>query len=410
MGFFDNVVNKSNAIIKERLNNPFGQLSQSADQADQQQPAPQAADESATRTQIQQQASTSSADRPTSASVANEGDGQASGDDKNSQFAAIAADAEAVAQKAAKGAQKFGTFLFSMANKAGQTVGQTVSQTAKQVKQVVENTNILTDFTREQQEFVRDHGGSMQAGELPWCAAEGQAIDEQSSNYIRDQVLSLSQDKRNFVRSPPQRSDYKFEAQKFYPIALSLLKEDPNLNKMRYELVPKLVSEDTFWCNYFYRVETIKNECGAQKSAGWASSRSSSGEGPDELVSGAQGGSQSLADEPASPGYASTGAPASKASTTRRQDSQSSQATRRPDPSDFSQPNATAPQASSTTTTTTSGDAQQPGGVGDQFGSGLASFGAAAEADREAPTSAEDDLRSRLRELNIGSFDGSQDG
>jgi len=36
------------------------------------------------------------------------------------------------------------------------------------------------------------------------------------------------------------------------------LKEDPKLSEMRYELVPKVVKEDEFWKNYFYRVNLIK--------------------------------------------------------------------------------------------------------------------------------------------------------
>lgn len=31
------------------------------------------------------------------------------------------------------------------------------------------------------------------------------------------------------------------------PVAKAILKEDPELEKMRYELVPKVVSEEQFW-------------------------------------------------------------------------------------------------------------------------------------------------------------------
>lgn len=240
MEFFDNVVNKSNAIIKERLNNPFGSKQSTDSQQDSPGPAairtsqdgddihssPTDGNQTEPRLSVARGDQTSQ-DDATNGNESSRGEG-----DKNSQFAAIAADAEAVAQKAAKGAQKFGTFLFSMANKAGQTV----SQTAKQVKQAVESTNILNDFTREQQEFVRDHGGSMQAGELPWADEP----DESRASYIREQVLTLSQDKRNFVRAPPSDSNFTFDPQSCYPVALALIREDPNLNKMRYELVPKL--------------------------------------------------------------------------------------------------------------------------------------------------------------------------
>lgn len=40
--------------------------------------------------------------------------------------------------------------------------------------------------------------------------------------------------------------------------ALATLKQDPNLDKMRFYLVPKEVEELVFWRNYFYRVSLLK--------------------------------------------------------------------------------------------------------------------------------------------------------
>lgn len=33
--------------------------------------------------------------------------------------------------------------------------------------------------------------------------------------------------------------------------------EDSALEKMRFELVPKIITEENFWRNYFYRVSLI---------------------------------------------------------------------------------------------------------------------------------------------------------
>lgn len=33
--------------------------------------------------------------------------------------------------------------------------------------------------------------------------------------------------------------------------------EDTALEKMRFELVPKIITEENFWRNYFYRVSLI---------------------------------------------------------------------------------------------------------------------------------------------------------
>ena len=72
------------------------------------------------------------------------------------------------------------------------------------------------------------------------------------------QILSLSCDRRTFVRAPPSGVTFDFDYASVSSTALALLKEDPKLSEMRYELVPKVVKEDEFWKNYFYRVNLIK--------------------------------------------------------------------------------------------------------------------------------------------------------
>lgn len=50
----------------------------------------------------------------------------------------------------------------------------------------------------------------------------------------------IFQDKKNFVRSPPSGADFQFDYEVSYPVAMATLAEDPNLEKMRFELVPKV--------------------------------------------------------------------------------------------------------------------------------------------------------------------------
>lgn len=184
-------------------------------------------------------------------------------------------------QKAIDSAKNFGSFLSSVANKAGQTV----SSTAKQLKHSVESSSLLSDFTKEQQEFMKDHGGLAESADAPWIGCEN--VDE-----VKAEIISLSQDKRNFVRNPPAGVEFDFDLKSSLPVALSILKEDPNLAKMRYEIVPKLVNEETFWRNYFYRVSLLKQSTqanlmnrasGGTGCKGWGSTSSSEAEGPDEI-------------------------------------------------------------------------------------------------------------------------------
>lgn len=60
------------------------------------------------------------------------------------------------------------------------------------------------------------------------------------------------------MRNPPGGSQFVFVLNEFAGAAKIMLAEDPNLSRMRFELVPKVVKEDAFWRNYFYRVSLIK--------------------------------------------------------------------------------------------------------------------------------------------------------
>ena len=47
------------------------------------------------------------------------------------------------------------------------------------------------------------------------------------------------QDQRNFMRNPPAGVQFHFDFEASFPVAMATLQEDPNLKKMRFELVPK---------------------------------------------------------------------------------------------------------------------------------------------------------------------------
>lgn len=67
----------------------------------------------------------------------------------------------------------------------------------------------------------------------------------------------MKQDRRNFVRAPPAGVDFEFNYDTAYPTAVAIMAEDQQLEKMRFELVPKIITEEQFWRNYFYRVSLI---------------------------------------------------------------------------------------------------------------------------------------------------------
>ncbi|XP_043985033.1 synapse-associated protein 1-like isoform X2 [Gambusia affinis] len=68
----------------------------------------------------------------------------------------------------------------------------------------------------------------------------------------------IDKDKRNFLRNPPAGVQFHFDFEQTHPVALAMLEEDELLRKMRFHLVPKEMTEENFWRNYFYRVSLIK--------------------------------------------------------------------------------------------------------------------------------------------------------
>ncbi|RZF34920.1 hypothetical protein LSTR_LSTR011414 [Laodelphax striatellus] len=153
----------------------------------------------------------------------------------------------AVTTKALAGAKSIGGFLFSAVNKAGAKV----TEAGAKIKKTVEENSLLGEFNKEQEAFIKEkQGKNGDAAVPPW-------VGWPNEESLKQECLSLSTDKRNFVRSPPAGVDFQFDYEVSYPIALATLAEDPNLEKMRFELVPKVINEENFWRNYFYRVSLI---------------------------------------------------------------------------------------------------------------------------------------------------------
>jgi len=129
-------------------------------------------------------------------------------------------------------------------------VGQLTSSYSKVLHETVSKAPLLADFNHEQEEFIKSKGGKEQES-APWTGYQGE-------EELREKILALSEDRRNFLRAPPQGVDFDFEYSAVAAHAVVLLGEDPRLRDMRYELVPKKVKEDEFWRNYFYRVGLAK--------------------------------------------------------------------------------------------------------------------------------------------------------
>ncbi|KAK7869302.1 hypothetical protein R5R35_012868 [Gryllus longicercus] len=191
-----------------------------------------------------------------------------------------------VSTKALQGAKSIGSFLFSAVNKAGKTVTEATTKIKKTVEENFLNNfwpipvnsvfeSLLGEFNKEQEAFIKEkQGKGTEAAVPPWVGCPNE-------ENLKEEFLTLSTDRRNFVRSPPAGVEFHFDYDTCYPVAMATLAEDPNLEKMRFELVPKVISEETFWRNYFYRVSLIRqaNELSSMAQEGAPASRTTSMEG-----------------------------------------------------------------------------------------------------------------------------------
>jgi len=143
--------------------------------------------------------------------------------------------------------KKGSSFLSNISN----MVGKVANNAGTVIKDKVSGTSMIAEFNKEQEEFIKNKGPDCENGLPPW-------IGYQEEEALKNKILSLSKDKRNFVRAPPSGVTFEFEYSNVSAVAMALLQEDPELEKMRYELVPKQVKEEEFWRNYFYRVNLIK--------------------------------------------------------------------------------------------------------------------------------------------------------
>ncbi|XP_038651475.1 synapse-associated protein 1-like isoform X2 [Scyliorhinus canicula] len=157
-------------------------------------------------------------------------------------------------------AKGMGSYLRDVATSATKKVSNTMRETAQTIKKSVEehkidnllDMTIIGNFKKEQEKFVKEKKLKKSDSALPPWAGYN---DEET---VRQQILSLSAERRNFIRDPPAGVQFNFDFDTIAPVAIVMLQEDELLSKMRFELVPKLVKEDQFWRNYFYRVSLIK--------------------------------------------------------------------------------------------------------------------------------------------------------
>lgn len=180
---------------------------------------------------------------------ASEGDSESGSADKQTPLSPTQ-EFEEVSAKAIHAAKDWGSYLYTFGMKATESA----VKTAIHLKDTVEEKTIIGNFNKEQEKFVTENITRKKAEEAavaPW-------VGYNEEEAMKKQILALSSDKRNFLRNPPSGVQYAFDFNVSSPVAMVMLQEDSKLKEMRFELVPKQITEEAFWRNYFYRVSLIK--------------------------------------------------------------------------------------------------------------------------------------------------------
>ncbi|CAJ0962716.1 unnamed protein product, partial [Mesorhabditis belari] len=141
----------------------------------------------------------------------------------------------------------------ALTNKLFDFAKRTTIEAQKQleiVKGAVVDSTLLGDLSREQEAFQQEIASKkLDSGAAPW-------EDLPDQNAAKKQMLALSLDTRTFLRDAP--STLPFTELEIASMAKKMLEYDPNLGKVRFQLVPKQVTEKRFWINYFYRISLIR--------------------------------------------------------------------------------------------------------------------------------------------------------
>lgn len=126
-------------------------------------------------------------------------------------------------------------------------------------KAIVDN-SMIGELNREQKAFCAE----IDASRLPEVVEPWDGLPNRE--FARKKILELSLDPHNFIRESP--GECEFDDAAMQSMAKRLIEIDPNLSRIRFEFVPKQVSEEKFWRNYFYRVSLIRHSILSSASEG----------------------------------------------------------------------------------------------------------------------------------------------
>lgn len=167
-----------------------------------------------------------------------------------------------------KSARNWSTEIYKKVITSSETTARALAEKVKleevgtNVQQFFSQVPLIREFQQSQAEFEAARTsdlGDVPPTVFPWHPDVSGLTDEVMVEKLRARILALSKQPNTFLLPPPAEAHIAGSlSSDSVQLAKALLREDPNLESMRYNLVPKKISEDLFWRNYFYRVSVVR--------------------------------------------------------------------------------------------------------------------------------------------------------
>jgi len=158
---------------------------------------------------------------------------------------------ETLAEEVSINTAAIGGKLLSYAKIASKTAQEKAGKLSTLVSNsAVFDNSVFENLTKQQEQFKESLNDNVENDiPLPW-------EDFPNPEVVKQRFVELSKNPEIFLQDAPVGID---EVDIEYgPTAKKLLANDENLKKLRYELVPKKLSEEKFWHNYLYRVSLLR--------------------------------------------------------------------------------------------------------------------------------------------------------
>ncbi|KAA0155933.1 hypothetical protein FNF29_01352 [Cafeteria roenbergensis] len=150
--------------------------------------------------------------------------------------------------------ESWSTFFSSVAQSAQQTVQSATERVKQKAKEHHEK------FLAEREAHVRSEEEKIPVlSRLPWEGLGASDRAREAAGEVKAAVIALADDRATYTTAPPSGAGWAFDLRTRVEAVERLLKAVPAVDKHRFKLVPRVVSEELFFSNFFYKAELVRD-------------------------------------------------------------------------------------------------------------------------------------------------------